>query len=267
MVKKLFFLAFLLFSLAACKTKLEKVRTSNDPQLQLAEAYKYYEAEEFSKAKSLFEIVVGTFIGRPESEKIYYTYAYTNYQLEQYLTAAYYFKRFSETFPNSKWREDSDFMVAYSYYQLSPSYRLEQSSTQDAIDGFQLFANNHPDSKRLDEANKIIDELRRKKEKKAFSEGKLYFDLGNYQSATLSFENLLKDYPESPDAEEVRFLIAKSSYLFAEKSIASKQEERYETTVESSRRFARKYKNSKFSKEIASIKKDASSKLKEIRNE
>ncbi len=267
MVKKLFFLTLVLFSMAACKTQLEKVRTSNNPELQLSEAYKYYEAEEYAKAKSLFELVVGSYIGRPESEKIYYTYAYTSFKLGQYVSSAYYFKRFSETFPNSDLREDSDFMIAYSHYQMSPSFRLEQASTKDAIEAFQLFANTHPDSKRLGEANDFIDELRRKLEKKAFYEGRLYYDLGNYQSATISFKNLLQDYPESPDAEEVRFLIAKSSYLFAENSIASKQEERYNTTVEDAERFIRKYKQSDFSKEINSIKKDAESKLKEIRNE
>jgi outer membrane protein assembly factor BamD (BamD/ComL family) len=51
--------------------------------------------------------------------------------------------------------------------------------------------------------------LRRKLEEKAFAEGELYFNLRQYQSAVISFDNLLRDYPESPDAERVRYLIAK----------------------------------------------------------
>ena len=65
------------------------------------------------------------------------------------------FKNFSNTFPNSEYREESDFMTAYSNYQLSPTFRLDQTYTIKAIEGFQLFANTYPDSKRVEECNRL----------------------------------------------------------------------------------------------------------------
>ena len=68
-------------------------------------------------------------------------------------------------------------------------------------------------------AEMLIKEMRLKQEKKAFEEGKLYLDLRYYQSAVHSFENMLKDFPETTNAAQVRYLIIRSNYLFAENSI------------------------------------------------
>ncbi len=257
----------LFFLLGACKSEFEKLRISNNPEKQLEAAYKYFEEEEYLKAKTLLETVISNYLGRPESEKIYHHYAYCSYYLNQFISAQYYFKRFSSTFPNSDLREEAEFMAAYSYYRLSPSFRLDQTYTLKAIDEFQLFINTFPTNKRVKEANDLINELRRKLEKKAFYEAELYYKLENYQSATIAFENLLKDYPETPNAEEIRYLVARGAYLLAENSVLLKQEERYLEAVKKSELFLNKFKGSRYSNEISKIKEDSNKKLKEIRNE
>ena len=148
-------------------------------------------------------------------------------------------------------------MSAYSNYQLSPIYRLDQGNTLTAIEEFQLFVNLFPKSTRVEECNKLIDELRRKLEEKAFGEGQLYFDLRQYQSAVISFDNLLRDYPESPDVERVRYLIAKSSFLLAENSIIEKKADRYNECVNRCNDFLEKYPDGKYSKEIKALKRSA----------
>lgn len=62
-------------------------------------------------------------------------------------------------------------MSVYSLYKTSPGYRLDQSNTEKAIDGFQLFVNTYPNSKRVEECNKLIDECRAKIEFKSFEAG------------------------------------------------------------------------------------------------
>jgi outer membrane protein assembly factor BamD len=89
--------------------------------------------------------------------------------------------------------------------------------------------------------------------KKAFNQAELYFNLRQYQAAVHSFENLLKDFPESPDAEEVRFMIVKSYFLLANNSIIDKQEERFQSALDSYQTFRRKYPESKYDKELESI--------------
>jgi outer membrane protein assembly factor BamD len=258
-------LTSILFLVSACKSEFERVRISGDPNLTLKKAFEYYEQEEYQRAQTLFDLVLNTLKGQEQAEKAYYYYAYTHYHLKQYLLAAYYFKNFSNTFLNSPFREESAFMSAYSNYQLSPIYRLDQTNSQKAIEEFQLFANLFPKSPRVAESNKLIDELRRKLEEKAFAEGELYFNLKQYQSAVISFDNLLRDYPESPDAERVRYLIAKSGFLLSENSVVERKQERYTEAINRCNDFLEKYKEGKYTKEIRDIRKKAEQGLKDIR--
>ena len=269
MKKNLIFSLFLgigILLTSSCKTGFERIRATGDFDTRYSKAFEYYEGEEYLKAQVLFELIISELRGKVEAEKVYFYYAYTHYHLGQYILASYYFNTFSRTFTNSKFREEADFMAGYSHYELSPSYRLDQSYSQKAIDAFQLFVNTYPTSKRVSECNNLIDEMRKKMEEKAFAEGTLYFDLRQYQSATQSFENLLRDYPETKDAEEVRFMVVKANYLLAQNSIFDKQFERFNKTLKYITSFKSKYPKSKHTKEIKNILKDSNKKLKKINN-
>lgn len=249
-----------------CRSEYEKLRTSNDTELVMKKAFEYYEKEEWAKAQTLFELVIGAYKGRQEAEKAYFYYAYTHYNQGSNLLAAYYFKNFSNTFPNSQYREEADYMEHYANYKMSPSYRLDQSYTQKAIDGFQLFINTYPDTDRAQEATKLITEMRTKLETKAYKEAELYYDLKQYQSATTSFQNLLKDFPDSPYAEKVRFLMIKSYFNWAENSIFAKQSERYNNTLKYTKNFRRKHPQSGYDAEIERIVNKSEQQLKVIAN-
>lgn len=266
MTKKLIFTLGIGISLLAfsCKSEYEVIRQNGSAEERLAKAIEYLDDDQCFKAQTLFESVIGAFRGMPEQEDIYYKYAQSHYCQGSYLTSAHYFNNFASTYPNSDLKEEADYMIAYSYYSLSPSYKLEQTYTLKAIDQFQLFTNTHPSSERVKDANRMIDECRKKLERKAFTEGKLYFDLKRYEAATFSLKNLLKDYPDSPNAEEVRYLIARASYKWAENSIITKQKERYTLAMESANTFLARHTTSPFTQEINFILNDSNKKIKEF---
>ena len=257
----------MLWSLASCKSEFERIRVSGDGEMILRKAFEFYEKEEYQKSQTLFDLVLNTIRGGKDAEKASFYYAYTYYHLKQYTLAAYYFKNFSNTFTGSAFREEAAYMSAYSNYLLSPSYRLDQANTRQAIDEFQIFVNFFPQSTRVSECNKLIDQLRRKLEEKAFAEGELYFDLRQYQSAVISFDNLLRDYPESPDVERVRYLIAKSAFLLSENSIVEKKVDRYNETITRCNDFLEKYPAGKYSKEVKQVRRDAEQALKSVKKE
>jgi len=258
-------LSLALFLAPSCKSAYEKTRTSGNAELILSKAFELYEKKQYQRSLTLFDLVLNTLRGDARAEKAYYQYAYCHYNTKQYLLAAYYFKTFSNTFTNSPFREEAAFMSAYSNFQMSPVYRLDQGNTQTAIEEFQLFVNLFPKSTRVEECNKLIDGLRRKLEQKAFGEGQLYYDLRQYQSAVISFDNLLRDYPESPDVERVRYLIAKSSFLLSENSIIEKKVDRYTETMNRCSDFIEKYPSGKYSKEIKQLRKDAEQARKSVK--
>lgn len=257
---------FALLSLASCKSDFEKVRESGDMETVYEKANQYYENEDYLKANTLYELVLSFYRGRKEGEDLYYRYADTQFKLKRYVTAAYYFERFSATYANSPLREDADFMIGNAYYKMSPSFRLEQQYTEKAIAAYQKFVNYHPQSGRVQTCNDLIDEMRRKLEKKAFDSAELYYKMENYKAALHSFENLLKDYPETPDAENIRFLIVKASYNLAVDSYYERKKERFENVVTAYQAYVKRYPKSKNKKELDIIYNKTEDQLKNLTN-
>lgn len=255
-----------LLAFSACKSEFEKVRTSGDPAIILKRADDYYAEEEYQKAQTLYELVNASYRGKAEAEDIHFKYAYTYYYLRQYLLAAHWFKNFAQTYGGSSKRQDAEFMAAYSYYQMSPTFRLDQTYSLKAIDEFQLFINAYPNSPRVEECNKLIDEMRLKMERKAFEEGRLYYDIRQYQAAMQSFENLLRDFPETDRVDEVRYMIIKSSFLMAENSFVDKQQERYKDTFTWAEEFLARFPESQYAKEVSTILNNSKKKLNQLDN-
>ncbi len=263
MIRKLFFAlpVIVLLLVASCKTEYEKVRASGDPELMVKTADAYFKDEKFLQAQTLYEIVIPYYRGKEEAADIFFNYAYTHYYLREYILASHYFKNFSTTYYNNSKREEAMFMSAYSNYELSPSHKLDQSYSDVAIEGFQLFVNTFPDSDRVKEANDLIEEMRGKMEKKSFSQGQLYLDIKQYEAAMVSFENMLQEYPDSDMAEKARYLSIVAAYELAKNSIYGKQASRYREVLEKIDKYEKKHKRSSFRKELKAIKNDSNKQL------
>ena len=228
-VKFAFITVFLLIGVSC--SQYQKTLKSDDLEYKYEQATKYYEEGEYFKALTLYEELIGLYRGLGKAEEIYYYYAYSHYYLEDYIMAAFYFKNFIRTYPTSEHAEESMFTAAYCYYLNSPTPSLDQSSTYKAIDELQLFANRYPKSSKVAECNDLIDLLRDKLEIKDFNNAKLYFNLGEYRASIVSFNNVMKDFPDTKYREQSLFYILKSNYLLAMNSIESKKKERLKDTI------------------------------------
>jgi len=235
---------FSLFFLNSCDS-YNKLLKSDNVELKKEKAKEYYNKGNYYKALPLLEELLSVYRGTEELEYLYYIYCYCYYGQESYIVSAYNFKNFVSSFPESDKAEECLFMHAYSYYQVSPDPELDQTYTYKAIDAFQLFINAYPESARLNEANVLIEKLNRKLEMKAFLAAKLYYDMGTYKAAVTAFQNILEEYPESPQAETSYWLMLKSSYLLAKNSIESKQKNRYRDTLKIYKEFKKRFPNSK----------------------
>jgi outer membrane protein assembly factor BamD len=260
------FIGFLALIMASCKSEFEALRNSNNPERIYREANKYFDKKEYEKAIALYDIVIQFYRGRQEAEDLFFKYAYAHYHVADYILASTYFKNYAGTFSNSPKKEEAEYMSAYSNFRLSPNYKLDQTYTLKAIEGFEQFINAYPNTERAIQANGMIDRMRVKLEQKSFEQGNLYYKIGQYQAAMTSFQSTMRDFPESPRLEEVRFLILKSSYILAANSIFERQEERFNETILHYNQFVRKHPDSKYMKEATNILKDTQSQLKIFRS-
>jgi len=261
-LQKLFVVLALLIAstLSSCKSNFEKLRTSNNIGLKYQEAIKYYENKKYSKALVLFDDLNQRYRGQAEAEDLLFYLAYTNYRLKDYTTARYHFGQFASSYPYSPRAEEARFMAAYCYYEEAPRYSLDQEYTLRALESLQLFLNLYPESTRVEEAEKLIEDLRDRLEYKAFQNAKLYLDMGlmdDYRAAVIAFESALRDYPDSKYSEEMEFLQMKAQYLYGSNSTFRRQEERFNEVLDMYSRFSVNYPESKFLKEATEIKNDA----------
>lgn len=267
MLRKVVILSFITFLLfPACRSDFEMIRISGNAEKMYEEANKYFEEGDYSKALTLYEMIIPSFRGKSEAEDIAYNFAYGHYLNGSHVLSSHYFKSFADTYSASARKEEALFLSAMSYYKLSPRYKLDQSDSQKAIDALQLFVNSYPESERIATCNEYIDNLRQKMEIKEFEAGKLYFNTGNYSSAIRSLENMLKDFPDTERGEEARFLIAKASYDWAKNSIFVKKEERYKKTVESCNLYLKRHPSADRSNEVLDYLNNSEEELKNIQN-
>jgi outer membrane protein assembly factor BamD len=263
---RFFLIAFVAALLVSCQG-ISKILKSPDPEYKLRMAEQFYAKKKYIYAQQLYEDVMPFFKGRPEFEDIYYKYAYTAYYQKDYLNAENLFKTYLEVFPNSARSEEVDYMRAYTFYKQSPKPALDQSNTIKAMGMMQTFINTHPGSARIKEANEIIDECRKKLETKDYNAAQLYYDIGQFRAAAVSFNTLLNTYPESERSDEYKLMSIKAYYRFAEMSILEKKTERFTKVIEECNDFADRFPESPLAKEVEQYMNLSQTNLKNISNE
>ena len=194
----LVFIAFL--AVTSC-SKFSKIQKSNDTTYKLQKADEFYSNKKYRNAQLLYEVLFSSVKGTDKFEDLYYKWAYCFYYQNQYKDAENLFKGFLEVFPNSPRAEEVDYVRAYCYFKQSPKIELEQVNTFKSMNMMQTFINTHPGSYRIKDATAIIDEGRAKLELKEARSAQLYYNLSQFRSSGLAFNNLLNNYPESQKAD------------------------------------------------------------------
>jgi len=246
---------------------INKILKNKDPEYKLRMAEKYYVKKKYNYAYQLFEDVVPYYKTSKEFENIYYKMAYCTYYQRDYLSAENYFKTYLELFPNNPRAEEMDYMRAYCYYKQSPKPELDQTNTAKTIGMMQSFINTHPGSARIKEANNIIDICRFKLETKDHKSAQLYYDIGQFRAAAVSFAEVLNNYPESDKADEYKLMTIKSYYRYAELSVEEKKAERFEKVIEECNDFTDRFPQSKLTKDVEHYLNLSQTNIKNLSNE
>ena len=229
----------------------QKVLNKGTTEDQYKMATKMYESKDYGKALRLFEKITPTYRGKPQMERIQFMVAQSNFNEKNYSISGYYFDRFVKNYPKSSKKEEAAFLSAYSYKLASPPFSLDPTDTNKALEAFQGFINEYPDSDKIEEANTHYKELRYKLQKKYFEIAKTYYrtadyDLRNYKAAIQAFDNLLSDYLGSEFKEEALYYRLKAAHDFVLKSTFRRKPERIKDAISAYEKLKRNYPESKF---------------------
>lgn len=233
-------------------SEYQRILKSTDPELKYSKALEYYQNKDYIRATTLFDEVAAYFRGTENSEKILYYLSMSYMGQKDYFSASEYFEKYLKTYPKGQFAEIAKFQIAFCYYLDSPDERLDQEATRNAISAFQEFVDFFPESLRVPEANKLMDEMLNKLAKKEYLNAKLYYNLGdylgnnNYESAVITAQNALRNFPSNAYREELSILILQSKYQQAVQSIQDKKIERYRNAIDEYYNFINEFPEGKF---------------------
>lgn len=258
---------FLLVMVLGSCTKMSKILKSTDYEFKLKKANEFFEKKKYSQSIIIYEDIFPVLKGSAPFEDLYWNYAQSHYFIRDYLNAENLYKGFIESFPNSPRATEASFLRSYCFYKQSPKPELDQSTTIKAINSFQTFMMRNPGSERNKEAQDIIDNLRRKLEIKDKKSAELYYNLGYYKAAATAFNELMFNFPDSDYGDQYKYMVIKSYYEYARKSISAKQLERYEQVLDECSDFSDRFPESKLMQDVTKYKNQAEGQLKSLKDE
>ena len=224
---------------SSCATQFNRVYKSTD------NAYKYEYAKEcfamgkFQQASALLQDLITVQKGRTNAQESLYLLGMSQYSNRDYDAASATFRKYYSTYPKGTFAEQACYFIGRSLYESAPEPRLDQSPTIAAINAYQTFLDNYPDSPHRDEAQQALFRLQDNLVQKEYLSAKLYYNLGgyfgninantesNYESCIITAQNALKAYPFSDLREKFSILIMKSKFQLAENSSEEKRIDRY----------------------------------------
>jgi outer membrane protein assembly factor BamD len=247
------FIVLIISLLVSSCGEYEKLLKSPDFELKKTKVKEYYEKEQFAKASELLTQVIPRYRATEEAEELKWMNAQCYYGMKDYMMAGSEFKEFSELYPYSKLAEEASFQTAMCDFYQSPRAELSQEYTRNSITGFNLFLSRFPGSTRSEDAKKHIKILEERLVEKSYTSAKLYYDMKQYKAAIVALSNSLKEYPETGYREEMMYLKLSSLFLYAELSVAAKQKERFQSTLDEYYSFMEEYPKSSYAREVSKI--------------
>jgi outer membrane protein assembly factor BamD len=249
---RLYIVLIILILVSSC-SEYQKLLKGTDSELKKTKAKEYYEAGKYIKSTELLSQILPRYRGTDEAEELNWINAQSFYAMKDYYMAGTYFKTFIEEFPFGKYAEEANLNAAMCDYMIAPRPELDQENTKNSIEGFNIFINKFPYSPKVEESKKLVKELEEKLVEKSYMSAKLYYEMKQYKAAVVALNNSMKEYTDTKYREEMMFLKLNSLLLYAENSMANKQKERYQATLDDYYSFMEEFPKSRYLKDINGI--------------
>lgn len=248
----------LLLSLFVCLLsgcgEFTRIQKSTNTSLKYDYAKKYYNQKQWAKAADLLVDVVPSYDGTSEGAQALFMFADAELHRDHGEVAAESFKRYYNSYPKGAQAEEARYKAGLALYSISPEAKLDQSVTYAAIQEFQNFLEYYPQSTYRKEVEQKLFDLQDKLAYKEYLAAKLYFDMdmylgNNYQSAIVTANNALKDYPYTKHREDLMMLVLKATYQEAINSVEARKQARLRNVIDRYFAYTNEFPNGKYLKE------------------
>ena len=234
----------------SCKSQFDALVAGNDVDAKYKAAFEYFNKGKYQKAATLFESMSVLTDGTERDDTVQYYWGLSNYRFKDYITAETNFTKFVTNFPRSPFAEEARFLRIDCLYRSTYRYELDQNPTRIAIGAIQEYQKDYGYNEHKEECAAMLKDLKERLDRKAYEAARLYYNMEDYKAARVAFRNILKDNSDNIYREDILYYIAKSSYKYAQLSVASKQKERYMTFVDDYLNFIGEIQESPYTREL-----------------
>ena len=224
------------FILSCSTTKDKKL---DSPAKLLREAKRFYKAGDAERTKNNINMIMEDFPDSNERIAGLMLLADIHYREEEYEEAKFRYQKFTELYPAHKYVDRAHFYKAMSNFKLSDLASRDLTPVNSALEGFNNFINEFPDSTYKIQAQKIVRQCLDILAQNIFEIGKFYFRTGSYQSAIIRLKSLMVEYPTHSYIAEAQFLLAESYF----------HEQNYSKARAHYKRVLQKYPRTEFAKQ------------------
>lgn len=192
-----------------------------DLQVQYDRAMNFLEKKRYLRAQEDFNNVAIRGLHTDLGDDAQYYLGESYFLNKEYVLAIAEYDRlirrmgFSEFVQKARWR------ICQCYVEQSPKYYHEQSSTERALSKLQEFLDDYPNSEYHDEALTTITDMRNKLATKLYESARLYIKMEEYESAIITYEDLLATYYDTEWVVDAHFQIVKCHSLAGDLDKAS----------------------------------------------
>ena len=191
-IKQSILIAVGMFLFASC------AGSKGDGQVSIKERFNIgmenLENEKYLKAQTDFKNVLLRGTGSDLGDDAQYYLGEAFFRNKEYLLAIAEYEKLTRRMGFSPFVEDARFKICEAYTIESPNYYHDQEYTQKALERYQEFLDDYPNSKFIDEVLSSIGSLREKLGKKLYETGVLYIKLEEYESAKMTFQLVMDQY-------------------------------------------------------------------------
>jgi outer membrane protein assembly factor BamD len=116
---------------------------------------------------------------------------------QEYQEARDAFEKTVNDYPDSKWAESARYQIAVADGKRSVGAQYDQKTTTIAVQGFEDYVKNNPDSQLSASAKAEIDKLRLKEAENNFVVGDYYWKTKKYKSARIYWQTVVNQYGDT----------------------------------------------------------------------
>jgi outer membrane protein assembly factor BamD len=168
-----------------------------------------FEKKKWSQAKEELPDLISSCTGSPFLEQASFELAESYFRLGDWIEAQSDLTNFLKDYPGSRqYGEQAQYWLGVAVAKQVYIVQRDQSKTLEAVEEFETFLTDYPDSKYTDSAKTQLDKLKDKLAQKDFLIAKLYQKMDEPQAAAIYYKEILKEYGGRVNLRELNLKLA-----------------------------------------------------------